>query len=159
MDNEKIIMAGVIGGFVAAILNSIPFLNVINCFCCMGIMLGGATALVFYDRSFENPEYINSAIALTLGIASGIFGAFFSMGIEWIVYFNFGNWELELLQQLVENMDEIPPFMEEIIQTIEEEKLKGFTAGIVLLRNLIIMPVFCLIGSFFTRLYLNRKRS
>ena len=51
MDNQRIMAAGFVGGLVAAVLNSIPILNFINCFCCAGIMLGGAVALVYYDRS------------------------------------------------------------------------------------------------------------
>ena len=99
MDNQKILMAGTIGGIVTAALNSIPILNFINCFCCIGIMLGGAVSLYYYDRSFLMNEYISPALAVTLGITSGLIAAFASLFIDWLIYLNFGHWELQFMQK------------------------------------------------------------
>jgi hypothetical protein len=158
MDNQKIIMAGIIGGTVAGALNSIPVLNFINCFCCLGIMLGGAVALFYYDRSFLMKDYINPALAVTLGITSGLFGAFSSLFFDWIIYLNFGHWELELMQSIMDNMDQVPPVLDEIFYELEDELKDGFIWGSILLRNLLLMPVFCLIGSLITRVLLNKNR-
>ena len=84
MDNQRIIAAGFVGGLVAAVLNSIPVLNFINCFCCAGIMLGGAVALIYYDRSYSVREYVNQATVVTVGITTGLFAAFISLGIEYL---------------------------------------------------------------------------
>ncbi len=159
MDNQRIITAGIVGGFVAGTLNSIPVLNFINCVCCLGIMLGGAVSLFYYDRSFQIQEYINPAIAVTIGISSGLFGAFFSLFIDWIIYVNFGHWEIEFMQQLIDNMDEVPPILDEMFYELEEELKSGFLWGSVLLRNLLLMPVFCLVGSLITRVILNKNRA
>lgn len=159
MDNQKIITAGFIGGIVAGSLNSIPFLNFINCFCCIGIILGGVVALLYHDRSDANREYINPAIAVTLGITSGLFGAFISLFIDYMIYINYGNWELEFMQQLIENMDEVPQVLDELLYELEKELQSGFLWGSILLRNLLLMPVFCLIGSLITRVILNRNRA
>ncbi len=158
MDNQRLLTAGFIGGFVAAILNSIPFLNFINCFCCLGIMLGGAIALIYHDRSFQTKEYINPAMAVTLGITSGLFGAFISLFIDWFIYINYGHWEIEFMQQLIDNMDEVPPVLDEIFYELEEQLKSGFLWGSILLRNLLLMPVFCLVGSLITRVILNKNR-
>jgi len=158
MDNQRIITAGIVGGFVAGALNSIPVLNFINCFCCLGIMLGGAVSLFYYDRSFQMQEYINPAIAVTIGISSGLFGAFISLFIDWIIYVNYGHWEIEFMQQLIDNMDEVPLVLDEIFYELEEELKSGFLWGSILLRNLLLMPVFCLFGSLITRVILNKNR-
>ena len=159
MNNQRIIAAGIVGGFVAGVLNSIPVLNFINCFCCLGIMLGGAVSLFYYDRSFQIQEYINPAIAVTIGISSGLFGAFISLFIDWIIYINYGHWEIEFLQQLIDNMNEVPPILDEIFYELEEELKSGFLWGSILLRNLLLMPVFCLVGSLITRVILNKNRA
>jgi hypothetical protein len=159
MENQRIIFSGIMGGTLAAILNAVPILNFINCFCCLGIMLGGGFALIFYDRSLGIREYIYPAIAVTIGITSGIIGAFISMFIEWVVFINFGHWELELLQNMIENLDDIPEYFEEILIELENEMLMGFRWGSVLFRNLILMPIFCLFGSLITRVYINKKRN
>jgi hypothetical protein len=158
MDNQKIMAAGFVGGLVAAALNSIPFLNFINCFCCAGIMLGGAVALVYYDRSFTNREYLTPATAVTLGITAGLFGAFISLGFDYIIYLNFGHWEVEFLYSLLDAMEEVPPALEEMLYELEQDLEAGFIWGSILFRNLILMPVFCLIGAVIVRALINRNR-
>ena len=37
-----------IGGALIGIISAIPVINWINCFCCAGIMLGGAVALIYW---------------------------------------------------------------------------------------------------------------
>ena len=158
MDNQNIIISGIVGGAVAAILNSVPFLNFINCFCCLGIMLGGAISILYYDRNFGEGQHLNLAVAITLGIASGIIGAFFSLLIEWMIYANFGRWDLELLQKFVENIEELPEYLDELIVELEQEWNSGFLWGAILLQNLILMPIFCLVGALISRVILNKNR-
>ena len=158
MDNQRIISAGFVGGLVAGALNSIPILNFINCFCCAGIMLGGAVALIYYDRSFAIREYLPPATAVTIGIAAGLFGAFISLGIDYIIYINFGHWEIEFLYDLLDEMDEVPSALGEMLDELEQELQAGFIWGSILFRNLILMPIFCLIGAVVTRIYINKNR-
>ena len=158
MDNQRIMAAGFVGGLVSAALNSIPILNFINCFCCAGIMLGGAISLIYYDRSFSTREYVTQATAVTVGITAGLFAAFISLGIDYVIYINFGHWEIEFLYDVLEGMDEIPPAIEDMIYEIEQELQAGFIWGSILFRNLILMPVFCLVGAFLTRIVINKKR-
>jgi len=158
MDNQRIIAAGFVGGLVAAAMNSIPILNFINCFCCAGIMLGGAVALVYYDRSFTVREYINPATAITIGITTGLFGAFISLGIDYMIYLNFGHWEIEFMYDILEAMEEVPSALEEMIYELEQELEGGFIWGSILFRNLLLMPLFCLIGALIIRVFINKNR-
>jgi hypothetical protein len=158
MDNQRILAAGFVGGLVAGALNSIPILNFINCFCCAGIMLGGAVALIYYDRSFTIREYINPATTVTLGIAAGLFGAFISLGIDYVIYLNFGHWEIEFMYDIIDAMEEVPTAIEEMLYELEQELQDGFIWGSILLRNLLLMPIFCLIGALITRILINKNR-
>ncbi len=158
MDNQRIMAAGFVGGLVAGALNSIPILNFINCFCCAGIMLGGAVALIYYDRSFTVREYINPATAVTVGITAGLFGAFISLGIDYVIYINFGHWELDFMYDVLEAIEEVPPVIEEMLYELEQDLQAGFIWGSLIFRNLILMPIFCLIGAVITRVYINKNR-
>jgi hypothetical protein len=164
MDNQKIVNAALIGGLVSAVLFTVPFLNLINCFCCIGIMLGGTVALLYHDRSFEFREYISPATAITIGLSSGIAGAFISLFIDLIIFSMFGNWELEFLQQFSESMEEIPEMSEmfdEMLYELEQEENQGMNFGrilIELVRNLILLPIFSMVGALITRLFLNKNR-
>jgi len=158
MDNQQVITSSIIGGSVAALLTAIPFLNFINCFCCIGIIFGGAAGLFYYDRSIQYQDIISPAIAITLVIGSGLAGSFIALFIEWFIYLNFGHWEIDFLKNLLENLEEIPPMMEDMIADLEAEMTEGFLWGSILLQNLIIMPLFCLFGALITRAVLNRNR-
>jgi hypothetical protein len=158
MDNQRIMAAGFVGGLVAAALNSIPILNFINCFCCAGIMLGGAVALIYYDRSFTVREYINPATAVTVGITAGLFGAFISLGIDYVIYINFGHWELDFMYDILDAIEEVPPAIEEMLYELEQDLQAGVIWGSLLFRNLILMPIFCLIGAVIIRVFINKNR-
>lgn len=158
MENQRIMAAGLVGGLVAAALNSIPILNFINCFCCVGIMLGGAVALIYHDRSDDIREYISPATAVTVGISAGLFGAFISLGIDYIIYLNFGHWQIDFMYDILESMEEVPAAIEDMIYELEQELEGGFLWGSILFRNLLIMPVFCLFGALIIRVLINKNR-
>jgi hypothetical protein len=121
-------------------------------------MLGGAVALVYYDRSYTTRLYINPATAVTVGITAGLFGAFISLGIDYIIYLNFGHWEIDFMYDLLESMDEVPTAIEDMIYELEQELEDGFIWGSRLFRNLLIMPVFCLFGALIIRVFINKNR-
>ena len=159
MENKRIIISSIIGGTVVGVISAVPFLNFINCFCCIGVVAGGAIALIYYDRTLESREFIATATTITIGISTGIAAAFISLLFEWIIFLQFGNWYAELILKIAENLEEIPPELQKMIETIEEEGQYGFSWTAILFRNVIVMPIFCIVGSFITRLYLNKNRS
>lgn len=164
MENQKLISSAIVGGTVSALLFSVPFINIINCFCCAGIMLGGAAAVVYYDRSFEIREIISPATALTIGLVSGLAGAFIAIFIDWMIYAMFGNWEMELINMLNDSLSDIPEMaeaMDELMFEIESEASKGFYFGralIELVRNLILLPIFSIAGALIARIFINKNR-
>jgi len=159
MENQRIIMVGIAGGSVAAFLNATPFLNLINCFCCIGILLGGAAGLFYYDRLVRDQEYITTATAVTVGLTCGIIGAFISLILEWIYYNTFGDWQYDLLLALVENMDEVPDYIDEMMVEFENSLSYGYMWTSVFFRNILILPIFCLAGSLLMRIYLIKNRT
>ena len=65
-----------IGGAIMAATSAIPYLNMINCACCAGIMLGGMASVYFYLRSLPPDEPpLQAKHGLILGAFAGIFGA------------------------------------------------------------------------------------
>jgi len=45
-----------------------------------------------------------------------------------------------------------------MLYELEHELQAGFIWGSILFRNLILMPIFCLIGALITRVYINKNR-
>ena len=55
-------------------------------------------------------------------------------------------------------MEEIPSTLEEMIYELELELEGGFIWGSILFRNLLLMPVFCLVGALIIRVFINKNR-
>ena len=58
----------------------------------------------------------------------------------------------------MDNMDEVPSFIEDMVSDIENELQMGFYWGAILFRNLLLMPIFCLLGALIMRVILNKDR-
>ena len=159
MENQRIISAAIVGGLTAAVISTTPILNLTNCICCIGIIAGGAVGLFYYARMSPAPEFITPPVAVTLGIVTGLFGAFFATGLEWVFFKIFGPWQIEFANSLMEKMDEVPVFLQEMLDDVETQMAKGFNWGSVLLENLIVLPVFCLVGALIARVFINKKVS
>jgi hypothetical protein len=158
MENRRLLISGWWGGLVTAVLSSIPYLNFINCFCCIGIMLGGMTALLYHDHGQGSMNYIGAAQAVTIGITAGLMAAFLSLVISWMVYLSYGHWEIRLLQSMAEHLEEVPEYLENELANLENQASRGFSWNSLLVSNLIVFPIFCLCGSLLTRLFLNKNR-
>ena len=58
-----------------------------------------------------------------------------------------------------QQMDEIPAYPEDMLYDIETQIASGFNWGAILLENLIILPVFCLVGAMIARVFINKNVS
>jgi len=159
MDNQRIISSSVVGGLTAALLSTTPIINLINCICCAGVIFGGAIGMFYYSRLNPEPELITPPSAVTVGIVTGLFGAFFAVSLEWIFFEMFGPWQIEFVKDILQQMDEVPVYLEDMLYEIETQIASGFNWGTILLENLIILPVFCLIGAMIARVFINKSIS
>ncbi len=159
MENQKIVSAAVVGGLTAALLTTTPIVNLVNCLCCAGIIFGGALGMFYYARLNPEPELISPPTAVTVGIVTGLFGAFFAVGLEFIFYEMFGPWQIEFARDIIAQMEEVPAYLEDMLYDIENQVAAGFNWGAVLLENLIVLPVFCLIGALIARVFINKNIS
>lgn len=156
MNNQEVIHAVVLGGIVAALTDAVPFLNLINCLCCLGIAAGGVTAVLYLKtlhpgKIFMLPEIIQ------IGLFTGLAGAFFAFAFHYIMFQIIGNWQIEWIVNIIENMDEIPPLWEEIYEELQSPEMQGFAGMSVLIRSLILFPVFTFLGAMITNRVLMKR--
>jgi len=157
MDNQKLIHAAVIGGLVAALSDALPYISFVNVLCCLGIAAGGITAMLYLKRQdpikiFQLPELIQ------IGLVTGLTGAFFSFILNWIVFNTVGNWQVEWLLETMENMENLPLAWEELYEQLLLPENQGFGGMLILIRNLILFPVFTLAGTIITNRVLNSRQ-
>jgi hypothetical protein len=159
MDNGLLYRSALLGGITAALFDALPFINFINCLCCLGIAAGGITAVFYYRVYSEDAnESLSMPEIIQLGLMSGIIGALFSFTFQYIVFLIMGNWQIEMLKNLMDNMDEIPAVWADLYDQLQNtEELQTFAGFAVLIRSLIIFPIFTFIGALLTNKIMDKK--
>lgn len=136
------------GGILMALICNIPGLNLINCLCCAGIMLGGFLGVMFYKNEFtpEMPPF-TSGDCLTVGGLSGLVGAVIGTVLWSIIQALFGGAIMEFLIRSLKdiNMPELTPYIDQIIKNADAT-LTVAAVLVQLLTNLVLDIIFGALG-------------
>ena len=158
-----------LAGVAMGVVSALPGLSLINCCCCAGIIGGGVLAVYLYKQEFkEGMPPLESSDGLVLGILAGLVGAFAATVLSLLILFVFGAWEAELMSNVMgkileslEDSGSFPPgAADEIRNAIEDSIAESSTAlGILsgLIMNLIIYPIFGLLGGLLGYLFFKPK--
>lgn len=144
---DKIIPA-LYGGVIIGVISAVPFLSIINCLCCAGVLLGGFLAVYFYKNNFT-PDTMpyTTGDCMLVGVIAGVFGAIIDTILSATFMMLFGNVAQEFILEILRNMDLQLP--EEAWDAIEEAFSGEFTAFVLfmgLVFNLIFFSIFGLLG-------------
>ena len=107
--SDKLVPA-MYGGILIGLLSSVPFVNLINCFCCAGVLLGGLCAVFIY-KSHRTPEMppLTSGDCVMVGALAGLFGAVIATAFTVGIRAAFGDVMIHFLRGvLLESNLEIP---------------------------------------------------
>lgn len=141
MNQEGMFKPAVIGGVLLGILSALPFVNLMNCFCCAWVIAGGVLAAHLYVRN--SPTVVTLGQGIVLGLLTGIIGAavdiLFSIPVR-IMLAGVGS---GFMQQFLDQIPNLPPEMKEQMRTA----LSG-TVGIAswIFSGFLILVVYALIG-------------
>jgi hypothetical protein len=134
------------GGVIMGVISGIPFLSIVNCFCCAGIMLGGFMAVFFYKKDLnESSPPLTNGDGLALGALAGVAGAVVTAILTALFHLMFGmamGGGMQKLQDMGLG-NQIPPETMRMIQGLMSDR--GIV-GITFVFHLIIDPLFGLIG-------------
>ncbi|HLF20520.1 MAG TPA: hypothetical protein VI704_07000 [Bacteroidota bacterium] len=163
--------AVLLGGLMIGGLWGIPFVNLINCCCCAGILLGGVLTVYLYREEFiEGVPPFESSDALITGLLAGIVGAVVATFIGNLIHLTFGPVGAELTKQIIdkviqrlEEQGSIPGGMyDEMLEQLEREMNKPLTMYEVLkdlLFGVIILPIFGMLGGLLGFAIFGKKKT
>ncbi|MBI2619311.1 MAG: hypothetical protein HYW57_04460 [Ignavibacteriales bacterium] len=155
---DKIRVALISGAAIGAVW-AIPGLNLINCCCCAGVILGGVLAVYLYKQEFHpDTPPMESSDAAVLGIMTGIAAAVVATTLNLLISFLFGDvtaeFAMSLLDGIFEKMESegtLPPeTVDQLRSEIEQSLAQSKTAiGVLmdLITNLIVNPLFATLGA------------
>ena len=136
------------GGIIISLVSSIPFVSFINCFCCAGILTGGALAVYFYKNNFtpDTPPF-TSGDCLVVGALAGVIGAIAGTILSAIFTMMFGNVMIDFVVRRLQELNLNLP--DEVWRALEEARNRPLGFGRFIFQffpNLIIYSVFGLLG-------------
>jgi hypothetical protein len=76
MNSRSFVISALIAGVVIGLLANLPALNIINCFLCLWVWVGGILAVFLYRRFQHGKDSLTPAQGAGLGALSGLIGAF-----------------------------------------------------------------------------------
>ena len=76
MNTRSFLLSALIAGIVIGLLGNLPLLNLVNCFLCIWVWIGGILSVFLYRRFQQGESTLSTAQGAGLGALSGLIGAF-----------------------------------------------------------------------------------
>ena len=163
MDSHNKLLPVLFGTFTMTFIYIFPVLNLINIFCCAGIIAGGFAGVFIYNK-----ETLKSGLKLTakdggmIGILSGFLSAIIVTGFGLLMsLYSSTNPMLDFLKSIDDAGISIPEEMTVYLEKISNEfSEKGFSPTITLvsfISNIILFPLFGSFGALLGVSYFNKK--
>lgn len=152
----------VYGTFIMTAISILPLINVINLFCCAGIMLGGLAGVFIYNKQLTGTELKLTSkdgvmIGVLCGILSGILVAVFNFVVMVVSKHN----PIDEMMTILDKFSLPPEVIQEMNKFSEEYNNYGFSPTISLVSifsNLVIYPLFGMIGAVLGVTIINKKK-
>jgi len=144
----------ILSAAIMVVLSTVPLLNLVNTFCCMGIILGGFMGVTYYSKQMiSNNLLLSQKDSLLIGLLSGIISAIINTGITLAVsLFSKENPMSEMMEILSQMGRQVPPEAMEIMDKLSQEFTKyGYSPTLTIITfvmNIILYPLFGMLGSF-----------
>ena len=143
------LMPSLYGGLLIATLWAVPGLNLINCLCCAGVLLGGFLSVLLYQKDFtQETDPMTKNDCIQLGIYSGLIASVAAVIIQVIVTLVFGDVAVEMMMRLVERMNvEMPREFYTLIEQAKEEEPNLFGSVLAVFFYIVPNTLFSLLGA------------
>lgn len=142
-----------IGGLAMAATCVIPILNMVNCFCCAGVMGGAIVGVWFYKKNFPLGAVFTTGHGAGIGALSGIVGGALTSAF-WVMTLGLfsSHFAITFQERIDEAMSQMhmgndPNTMEQarqLLTTLAEQPL--FTFALAFISSIVIFVAFGTLG-------------
>lgn len=138
-----------IGGAVLGVLSAVPFVNALNCLCCLWVIAGGLLAAYLYQNKSPVPvQYGDGAVlGLLTGVVGAIVEAIISIPLQLLGLGLAAGAMQEYLRELESNPDVPPEFIEFLRSFMSDGGIAATGIAYGLLFHLVIFAIFATIGA------------
>ena len=142
-------MPALYGGLIVAGISAIPGLNLLNCLCCAGVLLGGFLAVFFYKQELmPGMDSLTMNDCLRLGVLTGIISAIAGTFISALVLMVYGNIAAEIMLRIINKMSvQLPPDFQQMLDQAMNEKISMFGVIFSFVVSFIVNEIFSVLGA------------
>jgi hypothetical protein len=155
----------IIASIIIIVISSFPGLNLLNLFCCAGVLLGGFAGTSFYNTKLKNiDQKVSFKDAAAIGLLSGILSAIIVVIITTALSLLINQNPIPEMFKMIDSQGvQLPPDLDRFLQKISDEYSKhgfSFTLTIITLAmDLIIYPIFSILGGIIAVAVASRKKN
>lgn len=163
MNSSAYFRPAMFAGLILAVVNFSPGLDLINCFCCAGLLIGGVLAVLFYKMDLQEGQSIMNIDGFYLGLWTGIFAA----GFETVLNITIGplvadikfNMIKGLIHNLFNGMSIPPNVMDQLGQAIAAAKRPALIDSLFSFFLLVIVySIFAIFGALLTTAFIQKRK-
>ena len=165
MDQPSKFTPIIISTAIICIISLFPFLNLINIFCCAGVLVGVFAGCAYYNTKLKQAEsVIQYKDGAAIGLLSGLVSALIIVAVTTLLsMISNQNPVPEIFKMIDSQGIKLPPEIEQFLQKISEEYRKnGFSVTltiITLVTDLMVYPMFGVIGGLLSVIILGRRKN
>jgi len=151
-------------GLIVSIVNFVPGLDLINCFCCAGILFGGVLAVIFFRIDLPADREIMNIDGFYLGLWTGIFAA----GFETVFNITVGPFIADVKLRMIENIIkklfgniQIPAdLMDQLTQAIAAAKRPALLETLVNFFLIVVLySIFTIFGALMASAFIQKRKA
>ncbi|MGO9482659.1 MAG: hypothetical protein ACLP05_12895 [Candidatus Kryptoniota bacterium] len=162
-NNSVYFRPALFAGLIMSIINFVPGLNLVNCFCCAGLFVGGVLAVIFFNMDLPQDQPIMSIDGFYLGLWTGIFAAGFETVLEITIGPFIADVRFRMMENLVKKLPgnvQIPgDIMDMINQAIAAAKRPLLLNTLVSFFFVVIMySIFTIFGALLTSAFIQKQK-
>jgi hypothetical protein len=163
-NNSAYFRPALFAGFILSIINFVPGLNLVNCFCCAGLLFGGVLAVIFYKMDLPQEQKIMNIDGFYLGLWTGIFAAGFETVLDITIGPFIADVKFRMLQNLIKRLFggiQIPPdIMDQLTQAIAAAKRPGlFETLVSFFLIVVVYSIFTVFGALLTSAFIQKQKA
>jgi hypothetical protein len=151
-------------GLIMSVINFAPGLNLVNCFCCAGLLLGGVLAVVFFRMDLPPEQQMLNIDGFYLGLWTGIFAAGFETVLDITIGPLIADVKFRMLENLMKKLlgnVQIPSdIMDQLSQAIAAAKRPALLDTLLsFFLIVIIYSIFTIFGALMASAFIQKRKA
>jgi hypothetical protein len=163
-NNSLYFRPALFAGLILSIVNFVPGLDLVNCFCCAGLLAGGVLAVIFFKMDLPPEQQIMNIDGFYLGLWTGIFGAGFETVLDITIGPFIADVKFRMIQNLIKTLFgsiQIPSdLMDQLSQAISAAKRPHLIDTLLsFFMIVIIYSIFTIFGALMTTAFIQKRKA